>query len=89
MTGKGKAVDTNDHILPVQMPRGYGGVAVLWKKRISHLVSPIPDGGNRLQGIKVAGVKPVLLLSVYMPCRGIKDNIEEFEDCLAQLDEIL
>ena len=64
-------------------------MAVLWKKSISHLVSPIPDGGNRLQDIEVARVKPVLLLSVYMPCRGIKDNIEESEDCLAQLDEIL
>ena len=24
-----------------------------------------------------------------MPCRGVKENIEDFEDCLAQLYEIL
>ena len=32
LTGVGKAVDTGDPILPVQMPRGYGGVGALWKK---------------------------------------------------------
>ena len=32
--GVGKAVDSNDPIPPFQMPRGYGGTAILWKKRI-------------------------------------------------------
>ena len=31
------------------------GVAILWKKSMSHLVSPSPDGGNRIQGFQVAG----------------------------------
>ena len=30
--GVGKAVDTGNPILPIQMPRGYGGVGILWKK---------------------------------------------------------
>ena len=89
LTGTGKAVDTGDPIMPTQMPRGYGGVAVLWKKSIGHLVTPIPDGGNRIQGVEIAGDKPTLLPSVYMPCKGIKDNIEDYEDCLAQVHEIL
>ena len=89
LTGTRKVVDTGDPIMPTQMPRGYGGVAVLWKKSIGHLVTPIPDGGNRIQGVEIAGDKPTLLLSVYMPCRGIKDNIEDYEDCLAQVHGIL
>ena len=32
LTGTGKAVDTGDPRMPTQMPRGYSGVAVLWKK---------------------------------------------------------
>lgn len=32
--GCGKAVDTGNPLLPVQMPRGYGGVAVLWRKEL-------------------------------------------------------
>ena len=36
MIGSGKATDTGDPILPVQMPRGYGGTAVLWQKKTDH-----------------------------------------------------
>ena len=53
--GTGKAVDTGDPILPVQMPRGYGGVGVLWKKEIDHLIQVQQDGGNRIQCIEVKG----------------------------------
>ena len=63
-TGSGKAVDTGDPILPVQMPRGYGGIAILWKKEIDHLITPRPDGGNRIQCVEVKGAETFLLLSV-------------------------
>ena len=32
-SGVGKAVDSIYPIPPIQMPRGYGGTAILWKKR--------------------------------------------------------
>ena len=32
-TGDGKSVDSNDPIAPIQMPRGYGGTAIVWKKQ--------------------------------------------------------
>ena len=87
-SGCGKAVDTGNPILPVQMPRGYGGVAILWSKELDHLVVKLPDGGNRIQCIALHGKKPLLLVSVYMPCKGLKGNEEEYKDCLAQLGEI-
>ena len=60
------------------------------KKSRGHLVTPIPNGKNRIQGVQITVAKPTQLLSVYMPCRGIKDiNIEDYEDCLAQIHEIL
>ena len=89
MIGTGKATDTGNPILPVQMPRGYGGTAILWQKEIDHLISPITDGGNRIQCVELQGKRPILIISVYMPCRGLKDNIEDFEDCLLQLQEIV
>ena len=52
MTGTGKAVDTGDPMLPVQMPRGYGGSAILWKRTIDHLVRVLQDGGNRIQCVE-------------------------------------
>ena len=88
-TGCGKAVDTGDPILPVQMPRGYGGTAIMWKHDIDHLIHILPDGGNRIQCVELKGEKPLLLVSVYMPCRGLSENIEDFSDCLDQLSEIV
>ena len=39
--GIGKAVDSNDPIPPIQMPRGYGGVAILWKKELDSLITSL------------------------------------------------
>lgn len=88
-TGIGKAVDTNNPILPVQIPRGYGGTAVLWKREIDHLIKSLPDGGNRIQCVELKGQECLLIISIYMPCKGLSDNIEDFMDCVDQLNEIV
>ena len=89
MAGTGKSVDTGDPILPVQMPRGYGGVAILWKRTIDDLVRVVPDRGNRIQCVELLTEQPALVISVYMPCKGLHDNVDEFLDSLAQLQEII
>ena len=89
MTGTGKAVDTGDPILPVQMTRGYGGVALMWKRTIDHLVRVLPDGGNRIQCVELLTQQPAVVISAYMPCKGLHDNVDEFQDSLAQLQEII
>ena len=88
-TGCGKAVDTGEPIPPVQMPRGYGGTAIMWKHEIDHLIHVLQDGGNRIQCAELRGENPLLLISVYMPCRGLSDIVEDYNDCLDQLREIL
>ena len=90
LLGRGKAVDDNDPISPVQKPRGYGGVGILWSKRIDHLVTPIPDGSTRIQCVilKRKSVN-LLLISVYMPCKGQHDNFLDFCECVDQLAEIV
>ena len=37
--GIGKAVDQLNPLPPVRLPRGYGGVGILWHRRIDHLVT--------------------------------------------------
>ena len=80
--GTGKAVDTDDPILPIQMPRGYGGIGILWKKQIDHRRRTCHNGGNRIQYVKVKGNSPLLLITVYTPCQGLSDNLEDFNECL-------
>ena len=74
-TGQGKAVDTGDSILPLQMPRGYGGTAVLWKCGIDHLIATLPDGGNRIQCVEIKGPEPILLLQPICRVMVCKDAL--------------
>ena len=39
--------------------------------------------------MEIKGHDPVLLVSAYMPCKGLQDSTENYEDCLAQLSEIV
>ena len=55
--GAGKAVDSGDPITPVQMPRGYGEIGILWKKDIDHFFTELPDGGNRIQCVSIRAQK--------------------------------
>ena len=61
----------------------------MWKHEIDHLIHVLQDGGNRIQCAELRGENPLLLISVYMPCRGLSDNVEDYNDCLDQLREIL
>ena len=45
-------ISENNPIQPTQMPRGYGGVAILWKQEIDNIIRPLPDCGERLQCIE-------------------------------------
>ena len=71
------------------MPCEYGGTAILWKKEIDHHVKAIPDGGNRIQCVQIKGTEPLLLISVYMPCKGIADNSTDFIEVVDQLIYIM
>jgi hypothetical protein len=37
------------------MPRGYGGTAILWRKDIDTIVTPLTIGNNRKQCIEITG----------------------------------
>ncbi|CAC5361059.1 unnamed protein product [Mytilus coruscus] len=48
IAGSGKSVDSDDPISASYVPRGYGGVAILWNKSIDKYIKPISDGSNRI-----------------------------------------
>ncbi|MCG8048994.1 MAG: hypothetical protein N0E48_25895, partial [Candidatus Thiodiazotropha endolucinida] len=85
----GKAVDQYDPIPPVQIPRGFGGVAIFWKKDLDHLVNDLDHGNHRIKCIELSTEKPTLIVNVYMPCNGEKDNYYSFVECIEQLQELI
>jgi exonuclease III len=89
LNGIGKSVDDNDLLQPIQMPRGYGGTGILWKKELDHLINVIDIGNERIQCVEFTGSsRKLLLVSVYMPCKGPQNHVLEFQECVDILYEI-
>ncbi|CAG2194982.1 C1QL [Mytilus edulis] len=85
-----KSVDDNDDPdFNISMKRGYGGVAIIWKKEINENIKELIDGGNRIQAIHIQqGDKPICLINIYMPSDSKNADIE-YKDTLAQIDEMI
>jgi hypothetical protein len=87
--GIGKAVDSNDSIPPIQMPRGYGGVTILWRKELDSLITPLKIGNERIQCVETQGNPNTLVVSLYLPCKSSNNHFSELCECIDQLHEIL
>ena len=46
-----KGVDINNPIEPIQMPRSYGWLAILWRQETDSIIRPLTDCRERLQCI--------------------------------------
>ncbi|CAC5386435.1 unnamed protein product [Mytilus coruscus] len=56
-------VDNDDPDFNVSMKRGYGGIAIIWKKEINENIKELIDGENRIQAIHIQqGDKPICLI---------------------------
>ncbi len=83
------SVDEEHPYSPLQPPRGYGGVAVMWKNSLSRITNPV------LKTSSIAAVEitidgnRVLVVSVYMPCRGYNTSEVQFSRVLDQLHQLL
>ena len=89
----GKGADLNNPLPPIQMPRGYGGVAIMWKSCLGRYVTVLQDGSERIQcielGIKATSQRSTLLISVYVPCKGYSTSASDFFKCVDELFEIV
>ncbi|KAF9808552.1 hypothetical protein SFRURICE_002012 [Spodoptera frugiperda] len=69
--------------------RPWGGVALLWNRKIFNNVSVVRCDNTRVCGIKVViGQRSFLVFSVYMPTDNTV-NLAEFTDCLATLSAVV
>ena len=86
-----KGVDKGNPIQPTQVPRDYGGVGVLWRKNIDHMIRELPDGNECMQCIELkdSNSKPLLIVSAYLPTTGYKDSQDRLQEAVDQLYEIV
>ena len=64
-------VDDFDPISPISRPRGYGGIAVIYKKILSPSITHLPDGDQIIQAIEIITNEiSICLVNIYLPARG-------------------
>ena len=84
-----RCVDDSDPILQHQRPRGYGGVAIAFRKDLAKFISSIPDGSNSVLPVLIKCTpRPICLINCYLPCRG-NHSEAEFDAELDCLDTII
>jgi exonuclease III len=79
-----KSVDDDDPLPPFKLPRGYGGVATLWKRTLSNYAIQL-DGTTRILTVTLGDSTVV---NAYLPCRGTY-SLQEFQEEIDQLHEVL
>jgi exonuclease III len=84
-----KSVDDDNPELSMVARRGYGGIAILWKKEIDDKIQILNEGNNRVQVIQIdTECRPICLINIYLPSDS-KEHNYEYNDMLSQLAEIL
>ncbi|CAG2204318.1 unnamed protein product [Mytilus edulis] len=83
-----KGVDKYDPLPPIYLPRGYGGVAIIWKMNLDSIIKTLDDGRERIQCVEVLGKdnNNLILISIYLPSTGSRDH---YEESIEQLNEIV
>ena len=80
--------DENPH-LPTHRPRGYAGIAIIWRDKIDSAIDILPDGSNRLQAIQVQTADaPITIINTYMPAEGSLDQSTNYESILDEVHTV-
>ena len=83
-------VDDFDPISPINRPKRYVGIAVVYKKTLSPSITQLPDGDHIIQAIYIiTNYKSICLVNVYLPARGIATGQELYWSALYTLREII
>ena len=84
----GKAISSIDSDNTVIKGRPFGGLAILWSKRLASACKIIEYDSNRFLGIEIIDEgRSFLLINVYLPFESV-DNAEDFTYSLSYLDTI-
>ncbi len=68
MKGHFRSVDYNNPLPPTSLPRGHGGVAIVWKPELDSFCRKLEDGNQRVIACSLdIGERPICIISAYFP----------------------
>ena len=81
-----RGVDVNNPIAPSSLPRGYGGIAIMWKKNLTPMITKKKNGNHRIICIEI---KNCYIINVYFPSGNDRLSTEEHMECTDILESIV
>ena len=84
--------DYSDPISGVRLPRGKGGVCILWPTAWSSKVKKLDEGNERIVAIEITcnGQEKLCLINTYMPTNNSSVNSHmEYSECLDTLHSLI
>ena len=72
-----------------KVPRGKGGIAIIWPKLIDKYIKRLEDGNNRIMTIKIQSTsKTICLVNTYLPTQ-MSNSVSEYRECLDIIQTII
>lgn len=89
----GDGISGMDEEAGIIQGRRYGGVGILWHKRMAHIIKPYKTKHKRIHGVIMtphSGIK-ILMLNLYLPCDNYHQHIAsvEYMETLNKVEIIL
>ena len=90
MNSHARAVDHNNPLPPTNLPRGYGGVAILWKQHLDRFITRTDDGNQRvITCLFDNGSQQLCIISAYFPSGSSTQAKSEFTNTLDLIFSII
>lgn len=82
--------DVNENISNFQIPRGNGGIAIIWPKTWTNSVKKLDDGNERIQAVEIVTIESRLcIVNVYLPTLRLPSSKESYSEHLDILHNII
>ena len=85
-----RCADFTQPLSGFRLPRGQGGVSILWPTHWSSKVKKLGEGNERMIGIELSGTDKICIINVYLPTNNPSLNSHiDYAKCLDVLDRMI
>ena len=75
--------DMNENISNFQVPRGKGGIAIIWPKSFGKQMKRLEDGNERIQAVELNdGNTNLCIINAYLPTLNLPSSRECYQEML-------
>lgn len=85
-----RSSDMNENTSNFQVPRGKGGIAIIWPKSLGKQMKRLEDGNERIQAVELnAGDIKLCIINAYLPTLNLPSSRECYQEMLDVVHNII